>query len=1253
MKMNTFDSNYAKKLKFEGEFDKLFHYCDTHSSEIEAANMLSDCYCTGLGAPYDLDKSYEIDCRLMSIGCFDAMARVAFSYLFENKHYNPEEGLRLLQKAAENSCGRAYRYLAFCYEDGVTVGQDYSRAAELYEEAISNGDDNSYAHLGNLYENGYGVEHSVRKAIYLYRKAVEQHCGIGYLYLAYCYESGNGVEESSEKAIELFGLGRKFGNTSSIIRLAEYYENGWDDIRTNYEKAFALYCEAAKKENKQALKHVGRCYLFGIGVNANKEEAISFFEKSIDAIKKKANYVNIDKWYVSIGELLDECKEYELGFKYYYIAADLGNIDGILNVAYDYHNGYGIEPNIEKAVLFYKKAFNIGSVLAAFNLGLLYFENNELFEDGIKLSVYYLNKSLEMNNDELSQNSTIEIYKTLISCYKKSENHEKLADCYQKLYELYQSMIDNSNGDAEYNLGLIFKDDASCFYNLEKAFDYFEQGTLKGNTQAAFQLSACYERGRGTSINLEKAFSIIATFQDVHENVKCYIGLLYQYGIGIKKSPETAVKIFESLLNSDDECIRTDASICLGLCYYHGEGVKSELEKAKQLLSQSEPFYNMYINASLGYSALSLAYRCYFEPGEGFGCYFKPDLKKSYDFLIKGYTETHESNYSYQIGKIYLTGSKSRGVKRNLKTAYKYFSESQSEGSLEEIAIIDYCGKARHTNEHLVVKHLTENANKRSSKANIYLGLCYYHGYSLKQNYERAIECFNTASQCNDSLSWFGLAFSALLKICNTENFVFSLDLAMEDLKIAANNNNAIQSLCSFIIDNDYLKLEAFPQAAALEISVLELYFNKNYSKHRFLTLFKGSLSLLFRTIILVLRYRKKESDIDLSNILSLFREQMKLQKDELERLTDEIQQRDQIIGNQHEIINTLRELDRKIDNITDITISIESSVQEVYRFITGELMQKIAYSKNELQQRLEGCTKDIIEANSMKESKIDTAPEIKKMLEEEHEKLISDFISSMSMYINDSIKNSNALFEDERKHLLTMFGSGWSKLQSASQTSLVSAGVLWKSCSDITKVDFDFSGVCISATSALESELKKWFFIGFQNYMVSQYGVPDASNWQQTFRDWPDQLLDISKKDYESKLRYNTNHGITDPITIDLKTEFYLGSLPYLFGVRSGVTRKSLLITRLNEYLKTIIIYNPDNARDLFLTPNSNIGMSLIDCCEVIRIQFRNPSAHVEVVDRTKAEECYHKVIGKIASYHYTHNVTGLLIEIMNLIQE
>ncbi|NLL33337.1 MAG: hypothetical protein GX252_08520, partial [Enterococcus cecorum] len=74
--MDTFDLNYAKKLKFEGEFDKLFQYCNIYSDVLDAANMLSDCYCTGLGVPYDTEKSFEIDSQLMLVECFEAMARV-------------------------------------------------------------------------------------------------------------------------------------------------------------------------------------------------------------------------------------------------------------------------------------------------------------------------------------------------------------------------------------------------------------------------------------------------------------------------------------------------------------------------------------------------------------------------------------------------------------------------------------------------------------------------------------------------------------------------------------------------------------------------------------------------------------------------------------------------------------------------------------------------------------------------------------------------------------------------------------------------------------------------------------------------------------------------------------------------------------------------------------------------------------------------------------------------------------------------
>lgn len=82
-----------------------------------------------------------------------------------------------------------------------------------------------------------------------------------------------------------------------------------------------------------------------------------------------------------------------------------------------------------------------------------------------------------------------------------------------------------------------------------------------------------------------------------------------------------------------------------------------------------------------------------------------------------------------------------------------------------------------------------------------------------------------------------------------------------------------------------------------------------------------------------------------------------------------------------------------------------------------------------------------------------------------------------------------------------------------------MSAGVLWKSCASITKDNFDFSGVCISATSALESELKRVFYTGFQNFLEARYGKPDTNNWKYTFANWPEKLLSCTQYDFKKSL--------------------------------------------------------------------------------------------------------------------------------------
>lgn len=97
----------------------------------------------------------------------------------------------------------------------------------------------------------------------------------------------------------------------------------------------------------------------------------------------------------------------------------------------------------------------------------------------------------------------------------------------------------------------------------------------------------------------------------------------------------------------------------------------------------------------------------------------------------------------------------------------------------------------------------------------------------------------------------------------------------------------------------------------------------------------------------------------------------------------------------------------------------------------------------------------------------------------------ISAFVEKLSEYINQNTGFSEVLFAEETKHLSLLFGQAWDSLLPTSKTSLISAGVLWKSCAKIgDDKEFDFSGICISATSALESELKRYFYIGFQEYL-------------------------------------------------------------------------------------------------------------------------------------------------------------------------
>ena len=255
-------------------------------------------------------------------------------------------------------------------------------------------------------------------------------------------------------------------------------------------------------------------------------------------------------------------------------------------------------------------------------------------------------------------------------------------------------------------------------------------------------------------------------------------------------------------------------------------------------------------------------------------------------------------------------------------------------------------------------------------------------------------------------------------------------------------------------------------------------------------------------------------------------------------------------------------------------------------------------------------------------------------------ETLIEQFAHQATDYINTHVQGSNQMVQEEKSHLQNIFGNTWNKLLPTTQSSLISAGVLWSLCANISMADFDYSGVVIAATSALESELKRVFFTDFQNYMVSVYGNPEAQDdIEKTYNFWPERLLNKTKTEYDKEF---SKGSASLP---KLSDNFTMGTLPYMFYDKDD-RQKNILRNRMKEYLRTIV--DEDNYDEPLKAFNDySNDKSFVKQCESIRTLYRNPAGHVEVLPRESAEECYNRIVGvgKLDAFKFTNEIQGLIM--------
>ncbi len=138
--------------------------------------------------------------------------------------------------------------------------------------------------------------------------------------------------------------------------------------------------------------------------------------------------------------------------------------------------------------------------------------------------------------------------------------------------------------EAQYILGMLYKNGLGVAQNDTKAFDYIKKAALQDHPKAACELGVFYKDGIGCQLNFDSAIQWFTKAEALGNSKGSYsIGYLYFKGLGsIEQDYNKAVTWFQ-------QSSYPMAKHWLGICHYFGYGVSKNTTLAMELLL-SNPF---------------------------------------------------------------------------------------------------------------------------------------------------------------------------------------------------------------------------------------------------------------------------------------------------------------------------------------------------------------------------------------------------------------------------------------------------------------------------------------------------------------------------------------------------------------------------------------------------------------------------------------------------------------------------------------
>ncbi|EIJ42674.1 TPR repeat-containing protein [Beggiatoa alba B18LD] len=234
--------------------------------------------------------------------------------------------------------------------------------------------------------------------------------------------------------------------------------------------------------------------------------------------------------YYARGQEYVQKSDFENARKAFTEAIHRGENAALIDLAQLYETGKGTTVDLKKAAALYEEAAQRGLKEAQYKIGILY-------ADGIGVSqnpthaLYWLNKA-EANGhpDAANIRGKVERY---------------LRNNYTEDFRKTQEMAESGRADAQYKLGMMYRDGIGTVKNLVRATEWLKKSAEQGLFDAQAKLGVMYYEGLGIAPDPVEAFhwTKLAAEQGYAPS-QALLATMYRDGRGTEKNLATAYHWF-------------------------------------------------------------------------------------------------------------------------------------------------------------------------------------------------------------------------------------------------------------------------------------------------------------------------------------------------------------------------------------------------------------------------------------------------------------------------------------------------------------------------------------------------------------------------------------------------------------------------------------------------------------------------------------------------------------------------------------